>query len=106
MHAPTLPQELLRMLHKQGKRAVAGRNSPRITSTGGGMVSVRDFIMGQSPHEAKEAQVGWGVTRDYYPALLARMVNESWRPWTYPRAWRKLTLAGTFSRHATSTSTS
>ena len=92
--AMTLPQELLAIRNRAS--AVPGRHAPNITAAGGGLLSVRDFIMGQSPHEAKEAQVGWGATRDYYPALLWSMVHERWRPWKYPVAWRKLMLADQF----------
>ena len=70
-----------------------GGNAPNISIDGGGTLVIRDFIMGPSPHEQAEAQVGWGVSRDYFPELLSEMqATEKKRPWAYPTAWQKLTL--------------
>jgi len=53
----------------------------------------RDFMSGRSVYERSEAQVGWGVERDYYPELLEQMRQSTRRPWTYHPSLRKLTLA-------------
>ena len=53
----------------------------------------RDFMSGRSAYERSEAQVGWGVERDYYPELLEQMRQSTRRPWTYHPSLRKLTLA-------------
>ena len=42
-------------------------------SSASAMIVIRDLIGGPTPWGKREAQVGWGVSRDYFPQLLAQM---------------------------------
>lgn len=60
-------------------------------------VILPDLIGGPTPYGYAQAQVGWGVTHDYFPALVHQMrtaMPRSWARWVY--AVRKLSLAEPF----------
>lgn len=78
------------MLLSASKTSLDSQNSPNMTAH----IVIRDFMSGKAPMAPLQAQVGWGVVRDYYPELIQQMRGR--RPsWNYEA--QKLTIGAPFT---------
>ena len=79
------------MLLQANKTSLESQNSPNMTA----QIVIRDFTSGKAPMAPLQAQVGWGIVRDYYPELIQQMRTRRRPSWNYEA--QKLTIDAPFT---------